>query len=221
MAPVGFFLFRNQPEDYHLLPDGDTDVTVTAINKSIETDPIEENWTLKEAIRTRTFWMLAISLALFSMLSTGLFFHLVSIFENRGPNPSVAASVFFACCICRSSDTINSWGSHRSYFIAIFISSWAASPSRRTTFCSSAPGNSYRFLVWNRFGRYKWNKPGNRCSGLAKILWSQTFGQYLRLHNCCSDYRGSSWSASLWYRLRHTWHLPTRAFDLCRYLHPF
>jgi MFS family permease len=94
MAPVGFFLFRNRPEDYHLLPDGDMDVPSTAITKSAEPDPIEENWTLKEAIRTRTFWMLAISLALFSMLSTGLFFHLVSIFENRSLNPSVAASVF-------------------------------------------------------------------------------------------------------------------------------
>jgi MFS family permease len=94
MAPVGFLLFRNRPEDYRMRPDGIAPETETE-NQQVASEALqEENWTLKEAMRTRAFWTLVIGLSSFSMLSTGLFFHMVSIFENRGLNPSVAASVF-------------------------------------------------------------------------------------------------------------------------------
>jgi MFS transporter, OFA family, oxalate/formate antiporter len=94
MAPVGFFFFRNRPEDYQLSPDGMKTVDNGDDLSSGATGHLEENWTLKEAMQTRAFWTLLIGLASFGMLSTGLFFHLVSIFEDRGLNPSVAASVF-------------------------------------------------------------------------------------------------------------------------------
>jgi MFS transporter, OFA family, oxalate/formate antiporter len=94
MAPIGFFLFRNRPEDYHLSPDGINTTDQVDDQPVLKDLPGEENWTLREATRTRVFWALVISLAAFTMLSTGLFFHLVSIFGDRGLNPSAAASVF-------------------------------------------------------------------------------------------------------------------------------
>ena len=94
MAPLGFFLFRNRPEDYDLNPDGirasaDSDVHV---DESIA--DLEENWSLQEAFQTNAFWILLVGLAAFAMFSTGLFFHLVSLFADRGLDAAVAASVF-------------------------------------------------------------------------------------------------------------------------------
>jgi MFS transporter, OFA family, oxalate/formate antiporter len=94
MAPLGYLLYRNRPEDYGLRPD----------NEALEAEPEDlepslpdragPDWTLKEALRTRVFWLLLASLASFTMLGTGQLFHLVSIFEDRGLPPAVAASVF-------------------------------------------------------------------------------------------------------------------------------
>jgi MFS family permease len=45
-------------------------------------------------MRTPAFWIIALSLATFSMLVTGLFFHQVSIFRSAGLAPQMAAWVF-------------------------------------------------------------------------------------------------------------------------------
>jgi len=94
MVPVGAIFFRNHPEQYGLKPDGESHDDPDG---SVLADPLlsaEENWTLKEALKTRTFWIFGISSALFAMLITGLTFHLVSIFETQGLEPALAATVF-------------------------------------------------------------------------------------------------------------------------------
>jgi MFS family permease len=92
MAPLGLILVRDRPEQYGLRPDGDTSAGVT--NDSITVKPIEENWTLPEAMGVPIFWVLTLGLASISMLATGLFFHMVSIFNDNGLTPTVAATVF-------------------------------------------------------------------------------------------------------------------------------
>lgn len=94
MVPIGFFLFRNRPEDYGLRPD----------NLSVNSDQISDDlmsikarvseWTLKEAMHTRTFWVVLASIVSFTMISTGQFFHMVGIFEDQGLSSTLAASVF-------------------------------------------------------------------------------------------------------------------------------
>ncbi len=99
MAPVGYFLFRNRPEDFQLNPDGDSgDTEQETLLKEADNER-EENWTLKEAIRTRAFWIFIFSLASFTMFMTGLLFHLVSILDNRGLDPSIASTVFIPLSI--------------------------------------------------------------------------------------------------------------------------
>lgn len=106
MAPIGFFLFRNRPEDYQLSPDGintlDRDKNQLASKDLLG----EENWTLKESMQTRVFWILVIGLASFTMLSTGLFFHLVSILGDRGLDPSAAAAVFFPVALAAAATNL-------------------------------------------------------------------------------------------------------------------
>lgn len=92
MVPVGLLLFRNRPEEYGLEPDGNMFVTTATDTSTAQIT--EENWTLTDVIRTPVFWVFTMGLASISMLSTGLFFHMVSIFQDNGLTPTIAASVF-------------------------------------------------------------------------------------------------------------------------------
>lgn len=95
MAPVAFIFFRNHPEAYGLQPDGGESKTF-GLRKRRQA-PVgwtEVHWTLGEAMHTSVFWILVASLSAISMLSTGLFFHMVSIFTDNGLTPNLAAAVF-------------------------------------------------------------------------------------------------------------------------------
>jgi MFS transporter, OFA family, oxalate/formate antiporter len=97
MAPVGYFFYRERPERFGLTPDGD--FTAGKASGKPYTPPVEEEWTLAEAIRTPAFWIVVLGLGAIGMLSTGLFFHAVSIFEDNGLPASVAASAFVPVAI--------------------------------------------------------------------------------------------------------------------------
>ncbi|MCP4429292.1 MAG: MFS transporter [Chloroflexi bacterium] len=94
MAPVGALFFRDRPERYGLQPDGigwgdEAEAAETAVSP-----PIEEEWTTGEAVRTGAFWNISLGMAAIAMLSTGLFFHMISIFADNQLSASAAASVF-------------------------------------------------------------------------------------------------------------------------------
>ena len=55
--------------------------------------------TLKQALRTSAFWVIAIGLSLLALLMTGLFFHQVAVFQHRGLDPHVATRVFAVTAI--------------------------------------------------------------------------------------------------------------------------
>ena len=106
MLPVGLIFFRRQPEDYGLLPDGAT--VPTQDKASNEPAFVEENWTSAEAIRTQAFWIVGLGLAILAMLSTGLQFHIVSIFKDSGLSASLAAAVFVPISITNAIVTFGS-----------------------------------------------------------------------------------------------------------------
>ena len=90
MVPVAYLFYRARPEQFGLLPDG---AKQTAEK---DTTPVaaEDNWTVSEATHTSAFWIVCLGMASFAMLSTGLTFHNVSIFADRGLSASAAAAVF-------------------------------------------------------------------------------------------------------------------------------
>ena len=96
MAPLGYLLFRDKPEQFGLLPDG-----LQAGNATEQQDVAiqEENWTLPEALRSSLFWVVAGSVGTLSMLTTGIVFHLVSIFSDQGQSADTAAAVFIPLSI--------------------------------------------------------------------------------------------------------------------------
>ncbi len=95
MVPLGGIFFRDNPETYGLQPDGDViPKTEEETIKAAETD-----WTLAEARRTPVFWIASIGLSSIAMLATGLFFHMVSIFDDNGLSQTIAATVFLPIAV--------------------------------------------------------------------------------------------------------------------------
>jgi MFS transporter, OFA family, oxalate/formate antiporter len=106
MTPISILFFRRSPETYNLHPDG-TPPTARPVSGQ-EAQPAEENWTLKEAMRTRVFWLLAASFALYTLLATGQLFHMVGIVEDAGLDASLAATVFLPLSLMTAAATLTS-----------------------------------------------------------------------------------------------------------------
>lgn len=95
MMPISWIFVHNRPEDLNLLPDGkiendDSKPTVSTNNFKIKS---EYNWTVKEAMRTRAFWLMLFCMFIPSMINTGLTFHMVSIIQDKGFSTTFAASI--------------------------------------------------------------------------------------------------------------------------------
>ena len=103
MVPVGLIFFRHQPERYGLLPDGGLETDIESEEATEESnEPLEENWTLSEVVRTSTFWLIALGIASVSMLGTGITFHVVSIFADNGLSADLAAAIFLPMSIANA-----------------------------------------------------------------------------------------------------------------------
>lgn len=88
VAPTVYYFIRTRPEDVGLSPDNEAHVLVDGI------EVVEEvSWTLKEAIRTRAFWMILFSVIVPSAINTGCIFHQVSILGQAGLTPEKVALI--------------------------------------------------------------------------------------------------------------------------------
>jgi MFS family permease len=92
LLPPLLLLVQDKPEDMGLEPDGTAAEARDAASDAARA--AEVGLTAGQALRTRTFWIIAVSLATLSMLVTGLFFHQVSIFSSLGLSAQLAASIF-------------------------------------------------------------------------------------------------------------------------------
>ena len=92
-ATLGFLLMaaslpvsrivRNRPEEYGLLPDGDASVTVQEPQRDIPIFAEESSVTWRQAIRTRTFWMITGANSTSMMLWISLVVHQGIMLEDR------------------------------------------------------------------------------------------------------------------------------------------
>ncbi len=92
LLPLAFGVVHDKPEDCGLEPDGG------AGPARGDGEPVREGaeagLTLKAALRTSAFWIIAAGLFTPAMLITALFFFQVSIFEAQGLTQQLAARVF-------------------------------------------------------------------------------------------------------------------------------
>ncbi|KGP90094.1 MFS transporter [Pontibacillus chungwhensis BH030062] len=90
-VPLAIFLVRNQPKDIGEIPDGTPKHHDLQQNPNVEVN--EENWTLKEAMKTRAFWLILFCVSVPALVNTGVTFHLVSIVQGKGLSDEIAAIV--------------------------------------------------------------------------------------------------------------------------------
>jgi cyanate permease len=57
-------------------------------------------------MRTRVFWLLAASFALYTLLATGQLFHMVGVVEDAGLDASTAATVFLPLSLMTAAATL-------------------------------------------------------------------------------------------------------------------
>jgi MFS family permease len=84
-------LVRRSPESVGLRPDGDPPSHESYEQDSELLSQDELDWTPKEAMRTRSFWLLLFTGSSQSLISTALVFHQVSLFNSKGLDASLAA----------------------------------------------------------------------------------------------------------------------------------
>lgn len=92
-------LVRRSPESVGLAPDGQ--VSANPDDELRVGQPASEiNFTLGQALKTRSLWLLLFTGMSASLISTGLTFHQISVMASRGLDSGVAASVFIAIGPC-------------------------------------------------------------------------------------------------------------------------
>ena len=88
-------LFKNRPEDIGLRPDGDDRPVLiqthsnTAANRNVE----ERDYTVKEALRTRTYWLLLTGAGLRQLATIGILVSLIPILQSKGVGLQMAANL--------------------------------------------------------------------------------------------------------------------------------
>lgn len=120
-------LYRDRPEDFNLKPDG----AGTKI-KSSTPEKTETNFTLKEAKKTRAFWMFGMTLAFNSFFITGFTFHVVSIFGSQDYSKTQAIAVFVPIAVIAISvstlcNILSDYISHKIYLYIMLTSGVLAS----------------------------------------------------------------------------------------------
>lgn len=95
VVPLLLLVLRRRPQDMGLLPDGDErpDASATA-EEQPEEPPEAPGLGLKEALRTPTFWLIALGFMLPMFAGRAILIHLVPIITDAGVSPQKAATAY-------------------------------------------------------------------------------------------------------------------------------
>ena len=95
MLPLLITLFRNKPEDVGQVVEGkQADAFRMDIDESTETAVSPHAFTLKEAMRTRSYWIYLFTFASWGMIVTAVTFNLFPLYTNAGLTEQNAATTF-------------------------------------------------------------------------------------------------------------------------------
>lgn len=96
LVPSALFM-RRTPEDLGLLPDGDQSGPATLAANGSEVQraaPSEPRWTPRQALQTRSLWLIIASTNLASLTFSSLLYHLVPYFTDIGLDLATAGFVY-------------------------------------------------------------------------------------------------------------------------------
>ena len=96
-----WLIMRRQPEDMGLLPDGDTAESLAALEARSAnakrrrlTAANEEQWTRREAMRTKALWLVVIAYGVANIGLSGMLLHFIPFFTDNGFKSGTAAFLF-------------------------------------------------------------------------------------------------------------------------------
>ena len=87
------FLFRNKPEDMGLLPDGDATPPSAAGRGAAARRRVLRDYTVREALHTRAYWLLMLGAGLRTMATLGILVSIIPILEDKGVSRQMAANL--------------------------------------------------------------------------------------------------------------------------------
>lgn len=93
IVPCAVLLMRDRPEDLGQLPDG-LRLPASTCQTSVIAAVCEPELTLSAAMRHRTFWILAVGMALWAMIGTGIVFYSLPIYDQYGIAPDRSKLLF-------------------------------------------------------------------------------------------------------------------------------
>ena len=113
MVPLTLLFVRKQPEDMGLQPDGGpsgNELVDEGLGSERNGEPDEVSWTLKEAMHTRTLWMLVVAMNLVGLSATLIVIHLVPFLTLQQGMSAQAASFVVSLRLAASSISRLVWG---------------------------------------------------------------------------------------------------------------
>ncbi|TWT34192.1 MFS transporter [Blastopirellula retiformator] len=102
MLPLLAIFFRNRPEDIGQLPDGASSVEDESREPSDKPLPVDlqlPQFTLGEALLTRSYWILVALMSCWAMIATALTFVMVRFLESRGLSEDEAPIIFLCTAL--------------------------------------------------------------------------------------------------------------------------
>ncbi|HMB01694.1 MAG TPA: MFS transporter [Spirochaetota bacterium] len=100
---LAWIFLRDKPEKYGLHPDGKT---AARKNKNTTSATDSREFTVRQARQTLLFWVFAVSLALWALYNTALFFHIEDIFQTAGLNSDRTFAIFFPIAVIAMSSRL-------------------------------------------------------------------------------------------------------------------
>jgi MFS family permease len=92
IVPLALFFFINRPEEINrCLDGGSTPINQTALLEELSE---EKSLTLRQALRTRSYWIATLLMMSWAAIGTGITFNLLPIFTAKGLTETQAAAVF-------------------------------------------------------------------------------------------------------------------------------
>jgi sugar phosphate permease len=88
-VPVSLLLVQRTPEDLGLYPDGADGPMTEAEENALSTLTTDQDWTVKEALRTPAMGLILAAMGLAGMALTGTLVHRVAYWESTGMSPTL------------------------------------------------------------------------------------------------------------------------------------
>lgn len=166
MAPIALLVARHRPEEHGLLTDGDKLDTGTPQSTEVE------GMTKAEAQRTPIFWIAASGVGMQAMLITGLHFHAVALFSDKGLSAATAAATYLPMATTASIFTFFSgwWVERLSVvkLLAVSLFMLALSMLAVTKLEVAVPVLLYAVMLGATGGLFR---------TVSGVIWSQLFGR--------------------------------------------